>query len=129
MAKYKFRVKAGAHHSKGRTYKTGEIVESDTNLAETFKEKFEKVDIADPAPLVAVGSKQDGAVTERPTTSDKAPYTPKGAGRAVANTPELAKQKQASDPSYDEDEDDDEEETSKPKSASKPAAGSSVKKH
>lgn len=41
MAKWK--VKAGAHRENGRFYKKGDIVESDLNLGEMFKEKFEAV--------------------------------------------------------------------------------------
>lgn len=38
---YKLKVLAGFHVQGGRTYKKNEVLESDVNLAETFKGKFQ----------------------------------------------------------------------------------------
>src|SRR5688500_2168743 len=77
MAKY--RVKAGTHVENGVVYKAGQVVETDQDLTAIFKEKFERVDYRDPAPMNAEGSTQDGAVLERPTSREPAPVSPLGA--------------------------------------------------
>ena len=64
MAKYRLKANAGPHRGPdGRVYTAGQVVESDTNLAERYREKFEVVDGKQP---VFVGPQGGRTGNERP---------------------------------------------------------------
>lgn len=64
-----YRVKVGLHMQEGKTYTKGQIVKSEANLSELFREKFEEVSapapVQPPPPSTPAKKKAPGTVAKK----------------------------------------------------------------